>query len=534
MKNKIYILSIFTFVFCSSLSGQSWAWAKSGGGSAASSASAICVDANGNYFVTGWFTLSELIIGTTTLVGTPSITPNYYVAKFGSNGNFIQARGCNGGARGESICTDANGNCYVGGAGGAGTSFGTYTIPNFAVNFLIKYDPNGNIQWATSGLYSSDFESLSLDQSGNIIAAGAYLGTGAVFGSYTLANSMGADIYFAKFNSINGNAIWARCIQGGAHETEPSVSCDNSGNIYLSGLSISSAIISGTNSFVNSGKTFLMKFDNGGNLIWFRAPIGNRSAIHDIENDNSGNIYVTGQFGGSNVAFGNFTLTASLAHDVTFLTKYDPAGNVLWVTQENWNSAGTAVDEYQNNIYVAGFYLDSLMFGSYKAVMPQNASSVMYLTRFDDNGNCNFLETLNNGGLGYPNVCVDKFCNPVIAGTYDNIAAFTVGPFSLSSSASSNLFLAKLSINCFDGMKEIENGQGVKVFPNPTTGEFNLTGLGDCKEIVVRNFLGSVVFQQMINTNNQKIDLRGIPGGIYLFSILKADHRTVTGKFVIE
>lgn len=75
----------------------------------------------------------------------------------------------------------------------------------------------------------------------------------------------------------------------------------------------------------------------------------------------------------------------------------------------------------------------------------------------------------------------------------------------------------------------------VSVFPNPSTGHFQLTINNLQKgKIIIYNTLGEVVHQQIITSANQKIDLTQKLKGVYFYQLQVEGKILKTGKIIIE
>ncbi len=127
---------------------EDWFWAKKAGGTSNESGKSIAVDDNGNSYVTGYF-YGSATFGTTTLSGS-----GIFVAKMDSNGNWLWAKQAGGLYSGYSygIAVDANGNSYVTGYFSGSATFGTTTLTSsseyYSDIFVAKLDSSGNWLWA--------------------------------------------------------------------------------------------------------------------------------------------------------------------------------------------------------------------------------------------------------------------------------------------------------------------------------------------------------------------------------------------------
>src|SRR5205085_938950 len=110
------------------------------------------------------------------------------------------------------IATDANGNAYITGYFSSDITFGNITLTDTSNNrtlFLVKYDSSGDVVWATRvGGSSNVGNSVVTDVFSDVYLTGSYKDT-IIFGNDTLLNSGQGDIFIAKYDS-SGQVLWAR------------------------------------------------------------------------------------------------------------------------------------------------------------------------------------------------------------------------------------------------------------------------------------------------------------------------------------
>ncbi len=87
------------------------------------------------------------------------------------------------------------------------------------------------------------------------------------------------------------------------------------------------------------------------------------------------------------------------------------------------------------------------------------------------------------------------------------------------------------------GMNKVKDeSEKVKVYPNPSNGNFtlSLSGIIEKCNLEIYNINGEKIYQSIINLNNTKINLNGQSQGIYFYRVLKDDGSIVgNGKVVI-
>ena len=176
--------------------------------------------------------------------------------------------------------------------------------------------------------------SSATDAFGNVYITGIFQSPTIVFGTFSLTNArpLTDDIFIVKYDP-NGNVLWAKSAGGTQNDWANGITTDANGNVYITGSFYSPSITFGTSTLTNvgSGCTFVVKYDNYGNLVWAKASLESGYSIgYGIAVDTTGNVYVTGSFFGASITFGSTTLTNSNPSDnLTFLVKYDKYGNVL-------------------------------------------------------------------------------------------------------------------------------------------------------------------------------------------------------------
>jgi len=198
--------------------------------------------------------------------------------------------------------------------------------------------------------------------------------------------------------SQSPNWLWAKSAGGLEWDESLSVAADKRGNIYLTGYFTSDSILFGNFTLYNTNspdkKIFIVKYDSSGTAIWARSsacPCSN-SEGNRITVDDSGNVYVTGDFYGPNITFGSFTLTDTFCVNPTdlFIVKYDSYGNVQWlngaqVCGNNW-IADIAADKFGNVYAIGSFAADSITFSNV-VLTNNNLVDNFFIVKYNSSGN---------------------------------------------------------------------------------------------------------------------------------------------------
>ena len=128
---------------------------------------------------------------------------------------------------------------------------------------------------------------------------------------------------------------WARTPGGNGADGGAGVATDARGNVFMTGSFGSSTIAFGSTTLTNMGLTdvYLVKYDRLGTVIWARGSGGTRDEYAiKVATDAAGDAIITGYFQSDSITFGTVTLHNGNpgAIDNMFVVKYDSSGNVLW------------------------------------------------------------------------------------------------------------------------------------------------------------------------------------------------------------
>lgn len=170
----------------------------------------IALDSSGHIYVTGKFYASTAVFGSTTLYNSSTLN-EFFLAKYDLSGNPIWARSAAGASNdsGHSLCIDSNGNCYVTGIfGPPAITFGSITVsnagPQYFDIFVAGYDTAGNTIWATGlgGLGGDEAYCIETNSFGDIYLTGFIGSQNVIFApADTLSNEFDTkigDVFVAK------------------------------------------------------------------------------------------------------------------------------------------------------------------------------------------------------------------------------------------------------------------------------------------------------------------------------------------------
>ncbi len=351
-------------------------WARKIAGSSNDKAYSCNVDFEGSVIVSGEFESYTLWLDDSVSLSGYG-TSDSYIAKYNNNGFCLWAERIYGPGRhrGYSITTDGAGNIYIGGEFSQSVNFnnsisltssgGTYTYDGF----VAKYNYYGNCQWANKvyGSQSEEVNSLTLDNNGNIYAAGTFNSpTAYINENITLLNSGDLDVFIAKYDNFGG-AQWFTKISSINGDKTYSIDFDGSEHLYIGGSYFGASVeFNNGISLTNSGSedAFFAKYDLTGQCQWAEKTTGTSDElVYSVKVKDLNTIYIGGYFRNQPVTFNNgISLTNSGNHDA-FLAEYNSSGECQWAEK----IAGTAqewvrsIDYSQNGIYLGGSFESTLL-----------------------------------------------------------------------------------------------------------------------------------------------------------------------------
>ncbi|MDO8707085.1 SBBP repeat-containing protein [Pseudomonas sp.] len=283
------------------------------------------------------------------------------------------------------IVTDSLGNVYV--AGRSGVYASAYDC------ILVKYDKTGNKVWVKiikGGGADDGFNAVLVDEANNVYVTGA-----SSFLNY------GGDYITIKYD-MDGNEIWVKRygLDHGRYGRATSLALDKSGNVYVTGFSLSYS------EWWTYADFTTIKYDCDGNEVWVRRYDGlqGEDYARAIVVDTSGNVYVTG------LSFKPWP------GDTDYATiKYDANGNEMWVKRYDSGGYGDFVSslavDVSGNVYVTGtsdiswaWWLHHSSFATIK---------------YDANGNEVWIKKYNGGYYndGAADLKLDAIGNVYVTGT---------------------------------------------------------------------------------------------------------------------
>lgn len=202
---------------------------------------------------------------------------------------------------------------------------------------------------------------------------------------------------------------------------------------------------------------------------WAKNPYGtgdqyNTRSIADHE----GNLYVAGQYRDS-LLFGSSTMLYYLDGYDMFLAKYDSSGNLLWAQSFYSGSPNSITSDSYGNTYLAGYFGgSSITFGTFTLIKDTLYGGNMFLAKFDPNGNILWAIQAGGNSIEYINSSSsDAIGNTYITGVFHS-PTITLGTTTLYNSGwIYNIFTAKV-----DPTGNVVWAKGIGSYHNATSSSY--------------------------------------------------------------
>jgi len=397
-----------------------------------------------------------------------------FLAKYDSSGNFIWAFKVGGPANdiAKSIAIDANGNIYITGYFGIGTSYFSGTSPHTAPStldnsagqdfYIAKYNSSGEFQWVKrSETDFGDLAGLDLYATTTAVYATGRANVWATFGALSMSNTPNQDdIFLIKYN-LDGTEQWVAECGSNDNDLAFGVIADDT-KVYFTGSFKGSTLnlrnapggTVNTLSNANSGTEDIVIacYNADGTHNWSTSISSpDKDDAYDITMD-ADSIYITGDIN-NNATFPGYTGNPVFTsfHRDAFLSSHGKAsGNTGWVevllsTHEGPKAQrGRAIDMDGNGIlYVTGDFDDDLFFPDFVSLSSAGGDDV-FLASYSSSGS--FRWALSAGSTGKENglgISAGSGGTIYIGGLYSDL--MTLGPLTLPNDEQDNGYLAKLA-----------------------------------------------------------------------------------------
>lgn len=182
----------------------------------------------------------------------------------------------------------------------------SFVIGDYNPGYSLTLDPVVEYSSYIGGSNEESAGGIASDNDGNVYVAGRTLSTNfpASDGALDETHNGTNDVYVVKINTDESGAaslVWATYLGGGASDDATDLAVDDSGNVYITGLTYSSGTV--PPAFPTTGNAysttyvfnsvFLSKISSDGTTLLYSSFIG-RGDAYALDVDSSGNAYITG------------------------------------------------------------------------------------------------------------------------------------------------------------------------------------------------------------------------------------------------
>ena len=291
-----------------------------------------------------------------------------------------------------------------------------------------------------------------------------------------------------SFASLSQEFDWAIGIGSSGTDIGKSITVDDNGNSYVTGFFLGTADFDPSANTVNltsptpdMPSAFIAKYDIDGDLVWAKAVTGSKWVYGEkIAIDGSGNIYITGYFGGVadfDPSAGSASITvaggASSNRSDAYFAKYDNSGNYLWAKRIGGTEDDRGKDihvDMNGNVFLTGTFRFTANFdpgASNTSVMASSNSTDIYLAKFNDLGNFQWVNTFGGTSSAESSWAIssDNSGNSYLSAVYFGSVDFDPSPGNaiLGSTNGDEMVLAKYDVNGnYLWAKKIGGGLGEK------------------------------------------------------------------------
>ena len=338
---------------------------------------------------------------------------------------------------------------------------------------------NPALTWNTflGGNGDDEVDSIAIDNSGNVYLVGL---SGSTWGNPIQPHTAtGNDAFVAKLDS-SGNLVWNTFLGGSGDDVATSITVDGGGKVYIAGHS-AAAWGSPVRAYTADDDAFAAKLEaSNGSLTWNTFLGGEGDDIStSIAVDGSGNLYV----GGHSSAIWGTPVQAYIGGNDAFAAKLDNFGNLGWNTFLGGNGTddGASIKVDGNkNVYLAGY--SNATWGN--PVQAYSGNHDAFAAKLNSSGSLTWSTFLGGASTDQgKSITVDSSGNVYVAGFSDATWGSPIRAHDTIVSTTLDAFAAKLDSsgsliwNTFLGGNG--NDQGFSIAVDDSGDIIYLAGYGD-------------------------------------------------------
>jgi len=307
-----------------------------------------------------------------------------------------------------------------------------------------------NAQWALkqAGVQNDETRAVAGDSDGYTYTTGYFSSTAEINGE-VIGGTQLSDVFVSKIGP-NGDAIWVNYASGTGSNQGLDVAVDLNGNVYICGFYSTSINFDGLSLTSSGGQDmFVAKYSPSGDILWARSGGGitNSDRANALAVDNSGNVFVTGEYSGT-ADYGGLNITSLNGTTDVFIVKYSSDGTEEWIKK----GSGEAVDrglaiacDNSGSVYACGQFEEDIAFDNDYSNDIQNA---LFVIKYSSSGNEEWFRWGGGSGLSIAYDITTDGTNVYLTGDFGPGITFfnTDGQTNaLSSGFDNSIFIVKYS-----------------------------------------------------------------------------------------
>lgn len=421
--------------------------------------------------------------------------------------------------------------------------------------FIICVDADGKLKWQKLAGLKDNFGTgamagLIQDKDGDVLICGNTFGTlyiDTATAGCVNCSAHDQNVFVIKLNT-SGDLQWVAKAGGNDLDYVNGICADAAGRYYLTGTFSSNTLAFGTDTLYDAGGSksgtnmYIACLDKNGQFIWGRQTInGNNEQATAIACD-KGYVYTTGNYDGSDLTIGTTTLNNSVSSWNLYLVKYSDSGKLLWVRTFDGDNA-----QFSKSITVAGANIllggnfNGTYFKSDSYKLTNNGKSDVFVVKLDTAGKTTEAESF--GGTGDEQLvnmvpCTDDK-SVFVSGTY-NSASLKIGADSFTNQRSGfsyqDAFIARLKKNITEVKQSKYEFQPLSVYPNPFHDILTIApGSAFVKGILsIYDMQGRKVYEETLSGDSRttQLSLSTLPEGLYSIVLSTSGEYILTDRVV--
>ncbi len=255
--------------------------------------------------------------------------------------NWLWAKSVNGPDTDEilTVATGTQSSVYIGGRYQDSIRFSPTVAfsgnPGYDQAFVARYDTSGTLQWARvfGGNRNDHVAAMCTDDSGFVyLACYSRSIDPLVYDGFSFTGTGNDKTFLLKIDP-QGNLVWGKLLTAGTSNAYPTSIAVKNGVVAITGsyAFLSLVIQTDTLTLAGSDDIFLAAWSAGtGNLLWTKAlKSTGQDYARDVVMDSAANIYLTGIFNNNLSIGGVDTLWNPYGYE-TFLAKFNSSGTLMW------------------------------------------------------------------------------------------------------------------------------------------------------------------------------------------------------------